>query len=43
MRYNRIVRWILIRLSNYILEDQILDYLYPGDCVITFAPKEAEG
>ena len=43
MRYNKHVRWILLRLSEYVFEDQILDYLYPGDCVITFAPQEAEG
>jgi len=41
MRYNRFVRWVLLRLSDYILEERILDYLYPEDCEIVFAEEEA--
>ena len=43
MRYNKCIRWVLLRLSDYLWRDRILEYLYPGDSVITFGSKEAEG
>jgi len=42
MRYNRLIRWVLLRFSDYLWEDRILDYLYPDDAMITFGPGEAE-
>ena len=39
MRYWKPWRRLLIKLSRHLptcLEDRILDYLYPDDCVINF-------
>lgn len=36
-RYNRKFRRFLIWISHYILEDQINEFLYPGDCMIRFS------
>jgi len=36
IRYNPWVRKILLWISDYIFEEQILEYLYPEDCLISF-------
>ncbi len=36
LRYNRKFRRLLIRISDYIFEDAILEWLYPVDMVIEF-------
>ncbi len=40
MRYNKYVRWILVRIprkwSGEWLHNKILDYLYPDDAEVTF-------
>lgn len=44
MRYNRVVRYILLRIKKKWLgkwmHNKILDYLYPDDCVMTFEEKK---
>ena len=41
MRYNKIVRMILLRVSDFVFEDQINEYLYPDDCLITFGDSDS--
>lgn len=36
MRYNKTIRMILLWVSEFIFETQILDYLYPDECMISF-------
>lgn len=36
VRYNKRVRRFLRWLSHHIFQEQILDYLYPDDMMITF-------
>jgi hypothetical protein len=42
MRYNKLVRAVLLWVSDFIFENQILDYLYPDDCFITFGENSDE-
>lgn len=36
IRYNKLCRWLLLRLSDYVFEERILDFLFPDNMQIEF-------